>query len=255
MKKNQNPKDKSQQSRLVWVLAPDDQGWGNRLSTEGYQVRCFEEEAELRRRHRGLAGQPLHAVVLMGEVAANCKVAQQVRSRGGQTLMVARTRLLSRAEIAALLSQGVDSVLRPKDNAHTLMAVLRALEYRQAQQAATVEAPWRLSDGVLGSQYRIGPWRLDEKGWLLVHEDTGSLRLTPAERALLLGFFEAPGHVVAHRELLDAVLQIWPEDRHQALLDQGCRDLFSRLRRRAESAGMPRPPIENLLDYGYVWTL
>ncbi len=236
------------------MLAPEENSWGSGLAHNGYQLRCFEQASDLCRQYRMLADQAVHAVVLMGDVAANCRVAQQIRSRGHGLFLVARAQLPLGNEIAALLSQGVDCVLRPEDTADCLLAVLRALDYRRAQQTASVEAPWRLPKGMIDSRYCIGPWQLAEKGWLLMHGEA-SLRLTPAERVMLLGLFEAPGHVLPHQVLLDAVMQIWPENRHKSLQLTGCRDLFSRLRGRAERAGLPRPPIESLRDYGYAWAI
>lgn len=237
----------------VWVLASEETNWGLYLTAHGYSLRYFKCAADFYCQYRLPADPAIHAVVLMGDLAENCRVAQQVRSRGDGAPLVAYAQLSVGAEIAALLSQGVDCVLRPDDAVDCVLAALRALAYRRANQEITTDAFSR-SLVTPGSQHRIGPWQMVEQGWLLVHAGTAaSLWLTPTERTLLLGLFEAPGYVLAHQVLLDSVMRIWPAYRHKGLLSQGCRDIFSRFRARAERAGLPRPPIESLRDYGYAW--
>jgi DNA-binding response OmpR family regulator len=192
--------------------------------------------------------------VLLADIASNCRAAQSARLAWPQLSLVAWHGQQVGPEQAALLSVGVDYVLRPGDPPALLVSVLLALAYRRVHFGATVRPGLLAQWDHAGGDLRIGPWRLVDLGWALEYEGA-SLRLSVSERALLLCLFEAPGHVASHAELIAAVLRVWQPRRRAPIRDPRCRSTISRLRRRACGAGMPTPPIESLRDFGYAWAL
>jgi len=240
--------------KTIWVLAPTDNGWVQCLASHGCRVALFPEALEMRRTMRERAAAP-DALVLMADVASNCRVAQSARLAWPGLVLVARHDQPVGPEQAALLSAGVDYVLRPDDPPALLVSVLLALDYRRARFGPDVPprpfAHTRTAAGALS----IGPWHLMDQGWSLAHADAASLRLTVSERALVLCLFEAPGHVASHADLMAAVMQVWRPRQQARIRDPRCRSIISRLRQRVRRAGMPELPVASLHDFGYAWAL
>ncbi|MGB6006558.1 helix-turn-helix domain-containing protein [Castellaniella sp.] len=240
--------------QVVWALAQADSAWLRSLVSVGCRVMSFPDAPALRRAAgRPGAGEPA-ALVLLADLASNCRAAQSARLAWPGLSLVAWHGQQVGPEQAALLSAGVDYVLRPGDPTDLLVSVLMALAYRRVRFGATVPPGLFAQPGQAGADLRIGPWRLADLGWALEYEDA-LLRLTVSERALLLCLFEAPGHVASHADLIAAVLQVWQPRQQARIRDPRCRSIISRLRQRACGAGMPAPPIESLRDFGYAWAL
>ena len=231
------------QGRRVWALAPEDNADLQYLRSSGCQVsRCGSIEGAGRETIR--AGmQACDAVLLMGDVAANCRAAWLARDMALPLDLVAFMGPARRGELTALLRVGVDWVMRQGDPPALLASVLRALRLRRLDHAAGAAAEPR---------HGIGPWTLEDQGWRLQHCDGASLRLTVSERAILICLFEAPGHVASHAMLNQALLQSWRHAYGRRPHDPKPRGIISRLRWRGLRAGM-EPPVESLRGYGYVW--
>lgn len=195
------------------------------------------------------------ALVLLADIAVNCRVAHAARSSWPGLTLVAGHEQPVGPEQAALLSSGVDYVLRADDSPALLVSILRALAYRRALFGADVQPRPFVNPDQMNAGLSIGPWHLMEQGWVLKYGDSARLSLTVSERAVLLCLFEAPGHVASHANLIAAVLQVWQPRQHARIRDPRCRSVISRLRQRARGAGLPEPPIESLRDFGYAWAL
>ncbi|MGB6242255.1 MAG: hypothetical protein WBF69_07210 [Castellaniella sp.] len=240
--------------KAVWVLAPTDSDWTRCLASSVCRMQLFPESAALQKRLIQ-GGQPPDALVLLADVASNCRGAQSTRAVWPDLIMVAWHGQPVGPEQAALLACGVDYVLRPDDPHTLLVSVLLALDYRRARFGPDVQPRPFAQLSQAGADLHIGPWRLMDQGWSLGYEGAGALHLTVSERALLLCLFEAPGHVASHADLIAAVLQVWQPRQRARIRDPRCRSIISRLRLRACDAGMPAPPVESLRDFGYAWAL
>lgn len=237
----------------IWALAQTDNVWLHRLASAECRVTRFTDASALRRAMARPDVREPAALVLLDDVASNCRAAQAARLTWPGLSLVAWHGQPVGPEQAALLSCGVDYVLRPDDPPPLLASVLAALACRRDRFGAAgllrhFPAPSRED-----ADLRIGPWRLADLAWVLKHEDA-SLRLTVSERAILLCLFDAPGHVASHADLVAAVLHVW-RPQQVRIRDPRCRSTISRLRRRAGAVGMPAPPIESLRDFGYAWAL
>lgn len=242
------------EEQRVWVLAPGDDAWARYLKALGWRVDRFLDGPALRLalNHPGVRAPD--ALVLMADVASNCRVAEAVRTRYPALILVALLGRPTGAEPAALLRVGVDCILRPDDSPAQMASALRALGYRRALGDCAEQPQFSPRFGG-DAIHRIGPWRLVEQGWRLTHQDGAFLRLTGSERAVLLCLFEAPGHVASHADIIGAVRQGWRPMTRTPDGDPKCRDIISRLRMRARVAGLREPPVESLRDFGYAWAL
>lgn len=240
--------------RETWVLAQTDNTWLDSLASAGSRLARFPDLAALRQAMGRRGAQEPAALVLLADVVSNCRAAQSARLAWPRLSLVAWHGQPAGPEQAALLSVGVDYILRASDPPALLASVLAALAYRRVRFGATAPAGIFESAAPTGAALRIGPWRLADLGWVLACGDA-SLRLSVSERAILLCLFEAPGHVASHADLVAAVQQAWQSRRQACLRDPRCRSTISRLRQRACEAGMPPPPVESLRDFGYAWAL
>ncbi|HET8598064.1 MAG TPA: helix-turn-helix domain-containing protein [Castellaniella sp.] len=239
----------------VGVLAPRTNDWIRCLSDSGCEITLYAEYPALRGALVSAGPDDPDALVLMADVASNCRAALLWRQAHPDRSLVAWHGQPVGPEQAALLSAGVDYVLRADDPPGLLLSVLRGLSYRRARFGADVQPPALAASRLIAPDPRIGAWRLMDEGWRLIHGDSAPLRLTVSERALVLCLFEAPGHVASHADLIAAVLQVWQPRQQARIQDPRCRSIVSRLRRRARDAGMAEPPIESLRDFGYAWAL
>lgn len=239
----------------VWVLSPRQNDWLRCLLDQGYRLRRFERSDHFCREYRAMGIEQAAAVLLMADVASNCQAARGVRAQGHTMPLLAVATQATGAESAALLSLGVDHIVRPGDKPDSLLSLLRALDYRRTQTRDSAEPQTPVSIDRRAGSHRIGPWWLDEQGWRLVHGANAGLRLTSAERALLLSIFEAPGHVLSHEVLMAVLLKDWTTRRCRTMLNRiACRAVVGRLRARAQRADLPRLPLESVRDFGYIWT-
>ncbi len=230
------------QGRLVWALAPEDNADLQYLRAEGCQVRRCDSLEGFDRQTIGDAMRGCDAALLMSDAASNCRAARLARDMELPLDLVAFMGPARRGELTALLGVGVDWVMRQDDTPAMLAAILRALNLRRSDRAEDAADP----------RHAIGPWTLEDQGWLLRHRDGTSLRLTVSERAILICLFEAPGHLASHAMLNQALLQGWRHARGRQPHDPKPRGIVSRLRWRGRQAGM-EPPVESLRGYGYVW--
>ncbi|WP_323018565.1 hypothetical protein [Castellaniella sp.] len=241
--------------KVVWVLAPADNGWIQCLTASGCRVVVFSDAAALRGMFLRPGTLAPDALVLLADVAVNCRAAHAVRSVWPGLILLAWYGQPVGPEQAALLSSGVDYVLRPEDPPALLVSVLLALDYRRARFGPDVQPRPFVPVHQAAADLCIGSWRLMDQGWVLGYGHATALHLTVSERAVLLCLFEAPGHVASHADLIAAVLQVWQPRQQARIRDPRCRSIISRLRQRACDAGMPMPPIESLRDFGYAWAL
>lgn len=230
------------QGRLVWALAPEDNADLQHLRAEGFRVRRCASLEGFDRQTIEEAMRGCDAALLMSDAASNCRAAWLAREMGLPLDLVAFMGPARRGELTALLQVGVDWVMRQDDTPAVLAAILRALHLRRFDRAG----------GAADTYHAIGPWALEDQGWLLRHRGGASLRLTVSERAILICLFEAPGHLASHAMLNQALLQGWRHARGRPPRDPKPRGIVSRLRCRGQQAGM-EPPVESLRGYGYVW--
>lgn len=241
--------------KVVWILASVEDGRVRYLLSCGCRIVLFLDALALRRTLRGRKTPAPDALVLLADVAANCRVAQTVRSGWVDLILVAWHDQPTGPELAALLSSGVDYVLRPDDSPALLVSVLHALDYRRMRFGADVQPRPFVGPHQTDAGLCIGPWRLMDRGWVLRYKDAATLHLTMSERAVLLCLFEAPGHIAGHADLMAAVVQVWQPRQQARIRDPRCRGIISRLRQRARDAGLPEPPVEPLRGFGYAWAL
>lgn len=183
-------------------------------------------------------------VLLMADLAANCRAAGAIRALAPSIGLLAVLRHHGEHEQAALLLAGVDWFLQAQDQPARLTAMLRALHQRHQRLAAALPLP------------AIGPWQLQDHAWCLVHETGAVMRLTVSERALAACLFEAPGHVATHTMLEAALQQAWQPSAglHGARRDPDLTGVVGRLRQKARQAGLSLP-LGCLRGYGYLWKI
>lgn len=181
-----------------------------------------------------------NVLLLMADVATNCRMAHWAGMRDMGLLRMALMTHFVSYEQSALLVAGVDWLVRLDETPEHMAAMIRA---------------WVLRHITSGLSHEIGPWSLQAQAWVLAHESEGQIRLSVSERALLVCLFEAPGHVASHDTLMQALMQGWQEaSRHIGDRQPRLRAVFSRFRQRSQDIGL-NPPIESLRSFGYLWRL
>lgn len=96
-------------------------------------------------------------------------------------------------------------------------------------------------------------WVLRDHGWTLVSPDGKSLTLTTAEREFMTSLLAAPDHRMARNELHPRAQDGDGHFSHAGHESRGLDVMVSRLRRKAQLAGM-RLPLRSVRRWGYMFT-
>ena len=206
------------------------------LSALGLDVTGFSEAASL---YRTLAVSPCDIVLIDVGLPGEDGFSIGRHLRGNRALglvyLSARASLDDRLQGLEL---GADAYLvKPVDVrelAATLHAVHRRLQAAPALMAQTVPTPAR--------------WRLGPDDWTLRNPQGQELNVSDSERRFLKIMLPAAGQVVARETLINAFAQdVDDYDPHR--LDA----VISRLRKRAEQAGLGSLPLLSVRGTGYVF--
>lgn len=133
------------------------------------------------------------------------------------------------------LTEAADSWLVKPVDVEMLAATLHSLARR-------MRMPLRAGDAPAPAR-----WRLLPEGWRLCAPDGRSMALNHSERRLLARLFETPGDLVAHDELIRALVTA-AEDVDQHRLEM----LIHRLRRKVAGEFARSLPLRSVRGRGYV---
>jgi len=131
-----------------------------------------------------------------------------------------------------------------------LDADLRKLTVTVQQLARSVaqQQPAAVADPA-GEPAGAPRWVLRDHGWTLISPEGKSLTLTTAEREFMTSLLAAPDHRLARTDLYAA----HTGDERVAQESRGLDVMVSRLRRKAQLAGM-RLPLRSVRRWGYMFT-
>ena len=210
------------------------------LTALGLDVSGFADAAAL---YRALAVRSCDIVVidvgLPGEDGFS--IAGHLRSNQdlGIVFLTARTMLKDRLHG---LDLGADAYLVKPIDVRELSATLHAISRRfRAKRDPAPPSANADSDAAI--------WRLDHGGWTLRNPQGRELAITDPERRFLEIMVGASGQVVERETLIKAfATPVDDYDPHR--LDA----LISRLRKRAEQAGLGKLPLTSVRGTGYVFT-
>lgn len=96
-------------------------------------------------------------------------------------------------------------------------------------------------------------WHLREGGWTLLAPHGQRLGLTTLERLFMLALFNAPNHSLARNELGALAGGRGESGDKSATSPRGVDVMVSRLRRKAQTMGMPLP-LRSVRRWGYMFT-
>jgi len=144
------------------------------------------------------------------------------------------------------LSMGVDHYLVKPVQARELELLIRNL-HRRLTHAETLHHALTSSAAVPDDTEPR--WRYDMSAWRLTTPDGVEIALSLAEYLLLGRLLEAPGEVVSRDELVEAMTR-----RKARIYSRHLDMVVSRLRRKVESAGPHKLPVQAARGLGYVFT-
>jgi two-component system response regulator PhoP len=199
------------------------------LERAGFDVRGLADAAAFYRAHAILRCEvAVLDIGLRGEDGLS--IAAALRSSGPVGIVMASARGAVEDRISAL-QRGADVYMVKPIHIEELVATIHTLGRRV--RAVMPPAP---QPGRAPVQEAANTWRLTQSGWVLCDPQGKTLKLTTTERAFMACFIEA-GDAVVSREQLIQRIALDADDFDPRRLDV----ITSRLRRKAELAGMPLP--------------
>lgn len=139
------------------------------------------------------------------------------------------------------LDLGADAYLVKPIDVRELAATLHAIGRRMRGQADEPSSA--------NARDAAAAWRLDHGGWILRNPHGRELAITDTERRFLEIMVAASGRIVEHETLINTFAK------HDDNYDPHRLDaVISRLRKRAEQAGLGKLPLTSVRGTGYVFT-
>ncbi len=155
-------------------------------------------------------------------------IASALRASGPIGIVMASARGTVEDRIGAL-QQGADLYMVKPIHIEELVATIRTLGSR-------VRAMMPPEPQATPVPEAVDAWRLTQGGWVLCDPQGQALKLTTTERAYVACLMQAGGAVVSREQLIQRIA-LDADDFDPKRLDV----ITSRLRRKAERAGMPLP--------------
>ncbi|URI06400.1 winged helix-turn-helix domain-containing protein [Aquincola tertiaricarbonis] len=180
-------------------------------------------------------GHPLYLVQTRQRGIGGIALMKVLRQRTDAGIVALSRR--PQAELPAALDAGADIVLPLSAPAAHVLAAVRAVQRRCAQQSAqTVRAALPVDL----------PWTLQPEGHCLLTPDGTRVVLSASELVVMRILAQAPRHRVERRELLQ---QLWGEQAGE--MDNALQAMLYRLRRRIEQASRWPAPVHAVARVGY----
>lgn len=223
-------------------------------SRQGLAIRLHDCIASLCSGLRPSAvGQERRLVVLVGAQAVCPRLAQAIRGADPSVGVVALVPEVTPATLELAMYAGVDACW-PLGASPTLLAMV-------LQRQLNVGGPATANGASTRSRHDFpGPagvpavgWRLGMRGWV-IHAPRGAhITLTTAERDIVLALWHAPGHRLAHADLLNVIAPVSERGGAPAAARR-LSVLVSRLRKKFHCAGVPMP-VRSVRGSGYELTV
>lgn len=207
------------------------------LARGGHELREAGSVAELRRQ---LALAPADLIVLDVTLpdGDGLALARELRARPDGPGVLLLSGLGEAVDRIAGLEAGADDYLvKPCEPAELLARVAMILRRRRPAEFASTS----------GAGLRLGPWWIDAEEHRARHADGRSLRLAPAELALLILFARHPGRVFSRDELLDLA-----PGRGDEPFDRSVDHRIARLRAKLGDDGRRQALIRAVRGRGYI---
>ncbi len=194
-----------------------------------------------------LDGPPFHLAILDVQLpdGSGFSIANHLRRHQPQTGVVMLTRLAEPAWQVAGFDIGADLYLPKPVSPDLLCAAVRSLAGRLFPRPDT-----STSNPNLRTWSPPGIWRLTDNDWRLYAPDGQWIALNSAERSLMRILFARARSVVTREQLLSAMT-----GDEESAGEQRLDVLIHRLRRKAETNGLPRLPLQSVRGQGYVLML
>lgn len=237
-------------NKKVLVLASKKDAYINAMSKLGLSLTVCKTYNELKALLDTKASADIFsAIVLLSDPAQNCQSAWYISSSYEGTYILARSTSYTDIESIALLSAGVNFVLKPSDKDNLLVSALIA-KWQWLNQKQNY-----LNDADSDNDIKYaGTWYLTDQSWFLNCPDGQQMRLTLSERVVVTSLFLAPGHICSNEYLYDAFTKV-PMVNGKPRKKPDLRSVINRLRTHAQEQGLPEPPIIALRGYGYMWPI
>jgi DNA-binding response OmpR family regulator len=97
------------------------------------------------------------------------------------------------------------------------------------------------------------PWQLRDEGWTLMSPHGQRLELTTLERKFMLALFSSPSRSLARADLMALAPSTGEGGEQPSSSPRGVDVMVSRLRRKAQTLGMPLP-LRSVRRWGYMFT-
>lgn len=204
------------------------------LAAQGFEVEGFAGAADLYRRMLAVTFDLLVLDLRLGD-GYGLDVARYLRQHTSIGI-VTLTGQGTRAEQVIGLSEAVDAWLLKPVDIDVLAATLRSVARRLPPASPRRE-----------DEQAAMHWQLSDDGWHLLAPDRRSVPLNLQERSMLACLFANAGHLVAHRDILDAIEVVADNfDRHRLEI------LIHRLRRKVAGELGLSLPLRSVRGAGYV---